>query len=81
MIIETPRGEILNGAPVPRPREIDSYFVFLPFAKNRTNCCHLLTKLLGDGRVAHSSLVLVYNLVTDIFGQLFGLGHAGEFGI
>ncbi len=40
-----------------RPREIDSYFVFLPFANNRTNCCHLLTKLLGDGLVAHSSLV------------------------
>ncbi len=41
----------------PRPREIDIYFVFLPFANNRTNCCHLLTKLLGDGLVAHSSLV------------------------
>ncbi len=26
-----------------------SYFVFLQFANNRTNCCHLLTKLLGDG--------------------------------
>ncbi len=26
------------------------YFcVFLPFANNHTNCCHLLTKLLGDG--------------------------------
>ncbi len=24
---------------------------------NRTKCCHLLTKLLGDGLVAHSSLV------------------------
>ncbi len=41
----------------PRLREIDSYFVFLPFANNRINCCHLLTKLLGDGLVAHSSLV------------------------
>uniref|UniRef100_A0A4W5LV95 Sodium channel protein n=1 Tax=Hucho hucho TaxID=62062 RepID=A0A4W5LV95_9TELE len=41
----------------PRPREINSSFVFLPFANNRTNCCHLLTKLLGDGLVAHSSLV------------------------
>ncbi len=41
----------------PRPREIDSYFVFLPFVNNHTNCCHLLTKLLGDGLVAHSSLV------------------------
>ncbi len=34
-----------------RPREIDSYLVFLPFASNRTNCCPLLTKLLGDGLV------------------------------
>ncbi len=128
MIIETPRGEILHGAPV-----IDSYFVFLPFpfpfsrhfypkrltedsgytffyqyvcslgiepmtfctanamlyhwatgtpfANNRTNCCHLLTKLLCDCLVAHSSLVLVYNLVPDNLGQLFGLGHGGEFGI
>ncbi len=41
----------------PSPREIDSYFVFLPFVYNRTNCCHLLTKLLGDGLAAHSSLV------------------------
>ncbi len=41
----------------PRPREIDSYSVFLPFANNCTNCCHLLTKLLGDGLVAHPSLV------------------------
>ncbi len=65
----------------PSLREIDSYFVFLPFANNRTNCCHLLTKLLGDGLVAHSSLVWVYDLVPDIIGQLFGLGHGGEFGI
>ncbi len=41
----------------PSPRETDSYFVFLQFANNRTNCCHLLTKLLGDGLVAHSRLV------------------------
>ncbi len=41
----------------PSPREIDSYFVFVPFVNNRTNCCHRLTKLLGDGLVAHSSLV------------------------
>ncbi len=40
----------------PSPREIDSYLVFFPFANNRTNCCHLLTKLLSDGLVAHSSL-------------------------
>ncbi len=79
MIIETPRGEILHGAPV-RGRYF-SYFVFLPFANNRTNCCHLLTKLLGNGLVAHSSFVYVYNLVPDILGQLFGLGHGGVFGI
>ncbi len=41
----------------PRPKEIDSYFVFLPFTNNHTNCCHLVPKLLGDGLVAHSSLV------------------------
>ncbi len=39
----------------PSPRE--RYFMFLPFANNCTNCCHFLTKLLGDGLVAHSSLV------------------------
>lgn len=79
MIIATPRGEILHGAPG-RGR-FDSSFVCLPFANNRTNCYHLLTKLLGDGLVAHSSLVKVYNLVPDILGELFGLGHGGEFGI
>ncbi len=31
--------------------------------------------------VALSSLVEVYNFVLDIIGQLFGLGHGGEFGI
>ncbi len=41
----------------PSPRETDSYFVFLPFENNHTNCCDLLTKLLGDGLVAHSSLL------------------------
>ncbi len=40
----------------PKPREIDSYFVFLPIVNNHTNCCHLLTKLLGDGLVVHSPL-------------------------
>ncbi len=53
MIIETPRGEILHGAPV---RGTFTVFVFLPFVNNRTSCCHLLIKLFGDGLVAHSSL-------------------------
>ncbi len=65
----------------PRPREIDSYFVFLPLANNRTNCCHLLIKLLGDGLAAHSRLVIGLQSFLDILGQLFGLGHGGEFGI
>ncbi len=65
----------------PSSRKIDSYFVFHPFVNNHTNCCHLLTKLLGDGLVTHSSLVKVYNLVPDILGQLFSLGRGGESGI
>ncbi len=40
----------------PSPREIDSYFVFLPFANYRTNFCHILTKLLDDDFVAFTSL-------------------------
>ncbi len=40
----------------PSKREIDSYFVFLPFANIHTNCCYLLIKLLGDGLVLHPAL-------------------------
>ncbi len=50
MIIETPRGENLHGAPVRGRLTVILCF----FTKH---CCHLLTKLLGDGLVAHSSLV------------------------
>ncbi len=74
MTIDTPRGAILHGAPV-RVR----LRVILCFFHLRINGFHLLTKLLGDDLLAHSSLVYVYNLVPDILGQLFGLGH-GEFG-
>ena len=56
----------------------DSCLVLLPFTNNRTNSCLLLTKLLADGFVTHSSLVQVYNLISDVFGQLFGLAHGGE---
>ncbi len=55
MIIETVRGEILHGAP--DRGTLTVICVSSPFANNHTNCCHLLTKLLGDGLVAHSSLV------------------------
>ena len=62
----------------PRPRAMDSCLVLLPFTNNRTNSCLLLTKLLADGFVTHSSLVQVYNLISDVLGQLFGLAHGGE---
>ena len=54
MIDVTPRGEILHGAP-DRGRLIQ--FVFLPFSNNCTNSILLLTKMLANGLVAHSSLV------------------------
>src|SRR4029434_8267640 len=43
-----------------------------------TDSCMFLTKLLADGFVTHSSLVQVYNLISDVPGQLFGLAHGGE---
>jgi len=58
-----------------KPRAIDGYFAFLLFPNNRTNSCLLLTKLLVDGLVAHSSLVQIYNLVPDVLWQLFGSGE------
>ena len=45
--------------------------MLLPFTNNRTNSCLLLTKLLADGFVTHSSLVQVYNLISDVLGQLY----------
>src|SRR4029434_4776078 len=62
----------------PRPRAFDSRLVLLPLTNNRTNSCLLLTKLLADGFVTHSSLVQVYNLISDVHGQQFGLAHGGE---
>jgi len=38
------------------------HFVFILFLNNYTNKSLLLTKLLGDGPVGHSSLVQVSNL-------------------
>ena len=52
--------------------------MLLPFTNNRTNSCLLLTKLLADGFVTHSSLVQVYNLISDVLGQLFGPANGGE---
>src|SRR4029434_1183562 len=53
----------------PSPRAIDSSWVCLPLTNNRTNSCLLLTKLLANGFVTHSSLVQVYNLISDFLGQ------------
>lgn len=53
---------------------IDDHFLFLLFPNNQTKTCHPLIKLLPDSLVA-----LVYNLVPDVLGQLFGLTHgSGE---
>ena len=52
--------------------------MLLPFTNNRTNSCLLLTKLLADGFVTYSSLVQVYNLISDVLGELFCLAHGGE---
>src|SRR4029434_2446517 len=49
--------------------------ILLPLTNNHTTSCLLLTKLLADGFV---SLVQVYNLISDVLGQLFGLAHGGE---
>jgi len=57
MIILTPWGEILHGAP-DQGWSMDDF---------------LFTKLLAVGLVAHSRLVQVYNLVPDVLWQPFGL--------
>src|SRR4029434_2602749 len=72
MITDTARGVILHGAP-----DLERLTVVW-CSNNHTNSCLLLTKLLADGFVTHSSLVQVYNLISDVLGQLFGLAHGGE---
>ena len=62
MILVTPRGETLRGAP-DRGRLMVIFCFFL------TKSCLLLTKLLADGLVAHSSLVQVYNLFLMSLGR------------
>ncbi len=69
MIIETPRGEILHGAPV-RGR----LTVILCFFHLRIIAPTVVT-------FSPSCFTMVYNQVPDILGQLFGLGHGGKFGI
>ncbi len=78
-IIDTPRGEILHGAPV-RGRLI-VILNSLPFSNNCANSCCLLTKLFAYCHVAHPSLVQVYNFVPIFLSQLFGPAHSGEVGV
>ncbi len=72
MIIETPRGEILHGAP-----NRGRLTVILCFLHLRIIAPTIVTfspSCMAKVFLAHSSQV--YNL-----GQLFGLGHGGQFGI
>ncbi len=63
------------------PREIDSHLEFLPFSNNYTNSCCLLTELFAYCPVAHPILVQVYNFVSSVLRQLFGLVHSGVVGV
>ncbi len=75
LIIDTPWGEILHGAPV-RGR-----LTVLPFSNNCANSCCLVTKLFAYCPVAHPSLVQVYNFVPSVLRQLFVLAHSGKAGV
>ncbi len=61
----------------PRSREIISGLVCLPFSNNCSHSWFLHTKLLTYCRFSLPSLVQVYNFVSGVLWQLFGLGHSG----
>lgn len=42
-----------------KSRTTDDHFMFLPFLNNCSSSCHLLTKRLANGLVAHTSSVQV----------------------
>ncbi len=79
VIILTPRGEIFAWSP--RSREIISGLVCLPFSNNCSHSWFLHTKLLTYCRFSLPSLVQVYNLVSGVLWQLFGLGHSGVWSV
>ncbi len=60
----------------PRSREIISGLVCLPFSNNCSHSWFLHTKLLTYCRFSLPSLVQVYNFVSGVLWQLFGLGHS-----
>ena len=77
MITDTARGDILHGAP-DRERLTVVWCCFnLRIIAPIVVVC-FSTKLLANGFVALSRLVQVYNLISYVLGQLFGLAHGGE---
>lgn len=62
-IICTPRGEILHGAP---HQGSLSVILYVCMCNIYSNSWSFLIKLLADCRLAHPSLVQVYNLVTGV---------------
>ncbi len=81
------RSVLLMGAFVtlvpwrPRSREIISGLVCLPFSNNCSHSWFLHTKLLTYCRFSLPSLVQVYNFVSGVLWQLFGLGHSGVWSV
>ncbi len=65
----------------PGSREIISGLVCLPFSNNCSHSWFLHTKLLTYCRFSLPSLVQVYNFVSGVLWQLFGLGHSGVWSV
>ncbi len=65
----------------PRSREIISGLVCLPFSNNCSHSWFLHTKLLTYCRFSLPSLVQVYNFVSGVLWQLFGLGYSGVWSV
>ena len=55
--------------------EIGHHVKLLPFSNDRSNGGLFFIKLFGNCSVAFSNLVEVYNFVSGVLGQLFGLRH------
>src|SRR4029434_3261906 len=73
MITDTARGEILHGAP-DRGRLAVVWCCFHLLIIAPTVVCFSPSCL----PIAQSSLGQVYNLISDVLGQLFYLAHGGE---
>ncbi len=78
VIILTPR---VRSCVEPRSREIINGLVCLPFLNNCSHSWFLHTKLLTYCRFSLPSLVQVYNFVSGVLWQLFGLGHSGVWSV